>query len=101
MPTFHTESSGTGSHSPTFREDARRIIRRCVGATDEHAVILTGNGPPVRSTHKPGARCIHIPAVSTNRYHLIDSTPPGERPVVFIGPFEHHSNELPWRGVDC
>jgi selenocysteine lyase/cysteine desulfurase len=23
--------------------------------------------------------------------------PPDERPVVFIGPFEHHSNELPWR----
>src|SRR5208283_1851347 len=23
--------------------------------------------------------------------------PREERPVVFIGPFEHHSNELPWR----
>ena len=23
--------------------------------------------------------------------------PPSERPVVFIGPYEHHSNELPWR----
>jgi selenocysteine lyase/cysteine desulfurase len=23
--------------------------------------------------------------------------PAGERPVVFIGPYEHHSNELPWR----
>ena len=22
---------------------------------------------------------------------------PGERPVVFIGPYEHHSNELVWR----
>jgi selenocysteine lyase/cysteine desulfurase len=21
----------------------------------------------------------------------------GQRPVVFIGPYEHHSNELPWR----
>src|SRR3972149_1549351 len=23
--------------------------------------------------------------------------PPGARPAGFIGPFEHHSNELPWR----
>ncbi len=23
--------------------------------------------------------------------------PPGSRPVVFVGPYEHHSNELPWR----
>ena len=21
----------------------------------------------------------------------------GRRPVVFVGPYEHHSNELPWR----
>src|SRR6185369_9135152 len=31
------------------------------------------------------------------RYHLVDRIPRGERPVVFIGPYEHHSNELPWR----
>lgn len=23
--------------------------------------------------------------------------PSGERPVVFVGPYEHHSKELPWR----
>ncbi len=25
------------------------------------------------------------------------SIPPASRPVVFVGPYEHHSNELPWR----
>src|SRR3989337_3121355 len=40
----HTESSGTGLQTTRFREDARRIIRRCVGAGEEHAVIFTGNG---------------------------------------------------------
>ena len=29
---------------------------------------------------------------------LPDSPPPArQRPVVFVGPYEHHSNELPWR----
>ena len=23
--------------------------------------------------------------------------PRAQRPIVFIGPYEHHSNELPWR----
>ena len=23
--------------------------------------------------------------------------PAGDRPLIFIGPYEHHSNELPWR----
>src|SRR6185503_20242602 len=31
------------------------------------------------------------------RHKLTDKIPESERPVVFIGPFEHHSNELPWR----
>ena len=28
---------------------------------------------------------------------LLDHIPIDQRPVVFIGPYEHHSNELPWR----
>ncbi len=93
----HTESSGTGLQTTRFREDARRIIRRCVGATDEHAVIFTGNGSTGAIDLMVRVLGIHIPAGLDDRYHLIDSIPPGERPVVFIGPFEHHSNELPWR----
>ena len=36
----HTESSGTGLQTSRFREEARSIIAKCVGATDEHAVLL-------------------------------------------------------------
>jgi selenocysteine lyase/cysteine desulfurase len=32
-----------------------------------------------------------------DRYQLQGHIPAAERPVVMIGPFEHHSNELPWR----
>jgi hypothetical protein len=40
---------------------------------------------------------LRIPAALDDRYHLSKHIPRDERPVVFIGPFEHHSNELPWR----
>ncbi len=40
---------------------------------------------------------LRIPDGLDGRYHLSDRIPAEERPVVFIGPFEHHSNELPWR----
>lgn len=40
----HTESSGTGLQTTRFRENARRIVREAVGATDEHAVIFCGSG---------------------------------------------------------
>ena len=40
----HTESSGTGLQTTRFREDARRIIADCVGATDDYVVLFTGSG---------------------------------------------------------
>ena len=35
--------------------------------------------------------------ISTRATSSATRIPEAERPVVFIGPFEHHSNELPWR----
>ena len=40
---------------------------------------------------------IRLPADLDDRYDLARLIPADERPVVFIGPYEHHSNELPWR----
>src|SRR5690606_12903985 len=40
---------------------------------------------------------IRLPADLAARHALLDQIPRDQRPVVFIGPYEHHSNELPWR----
>src|SRR4029079_10607690 len=40
---------------------------------------------------------LRIPADLDRRYDLRSRIPAAERPVVFIGPYEPHSNELPWR----
>src|SRR6185503_2491278 len=40
---------------------------------------------------------LRVPAGLDDRYGLSARIPADERPVVFVGPFEHHSNELPWR----
>jgi len=93
----HTESSGTGLQTTRFREEAREIIRRCVRATDEHAVIFCGSGTTGAIDRLVGILNLRIPHDLDVRYGLSTHIPPGERPVVFIGPFEHHSNELPWR----
>ncbi len=93
----HTESSGTGLQTTRFREDARRIIARCVGATDDHAVLFAGSGSTGAIAKMIGVLGIRIPCTIDDAYNLSDSIPAEERPVVFIGPFEHHSNEIPWR----
>jgi selenocysteine lyase/cysteine desulfurase len=93
----HTESSGTGLQTTRFRAEARRIVKEAVGATDEHVVLFVGSGSTGaidRLVHVLGLR---LPEQLDERYDLAARIPAAERPVVFIGPYEHHSNELPWR----
>ncbi|MFV2039319.1 MAG: aminotransferase class V-fold PLP-dependent enzyme, partial [Acidimicrobiales bacterium] len=93
----HTESSGTGLQTSRFREDAREIIASCVGAGDEHAVLFCGSGTTGAVAKLVGVLGLRIPSTLDDRFHLSDNIAADERPVVFIGPYEHHSNELPWR----
>ena len=94
----HTETSGTGLQTTRFREDARDIIKRCIGANnDEHAVIFAGNGATGAVDRLIGILGLRIPDSLEQEYHLGDAIPANRHPVVFVGPYEHHSNELPWR----
>lgn len=94
----HTETSGTGLQTTRFREDARAIIRDSVGASvDEHAVIFAGSGATGAVDRLIGILGLRIPNELDVRFGLSDAIPVAERPVVFVGPYEHHSNELPWR----
>jgi selenocysteine lyase/cysteine desulfurase len=98
----HTESSGTGLQTSRFREDARAIIADCVGATpDEHVVLFTGTGSTGAIDHLLRVLELRVPAGLDDRLGIQSQVPPAERPVVFIGPYEHHSNELPWRESRC
>ena len=93
----HTESSGTGLQTTRLREDARRIIADAVNGDESTCVIFCGSGSTAAINRLIGILNLRIPADLDRRYGLSDVIPEVERPVVFIGPFEHHSNELPWR----
>ena len=94
----HTETSGTGLQTTRFREDARSIVRESVGATiEEHAVIFAGTGATGAIDRLIGILGLRIPDELDKRFGLTDSIPLDERPVILVGPYEHHSNELPWR----
>jgi selenocysteine lyase/cysteine desulfurase len=93
----HTQTSGTGRQTTRFREDARRLVGQAFGAGEEHVVLFTGTGSTGAIDHLIRALGIRLPAELDARYALSAHIPASERPVVFIGPYEHHSNELPWR----
>ena len=93
----HTETSGTGRQTTRFREEARSIIKAAVGAGSDDVLIFTGSGATGAVHTLIEVMNLCLPADLSDRYGLLDDIPPEERPVVFIGPYEHHSNELPWR----
>ena len=93
----HTESSGTGLQTTRLREEARQVIHDALGADDDYVVIFAGSGCTGAIDRLIGILNLRIPADLDERHKLSESIPAAERPVIFIGPYEHHSNELPWR----
>ena len=94
----HTESSGTGLQTTRLREDARRDHpRRGRRRRADRASSSPGPAPPAAIDKLVGILGMRIPAELDDAYRLRRQIPADQRPVVFIGPFEHHSNELPWR----
>ena len=91
----HTESSGTGLQTSRLREDSRNLVRNALNGGPETAIIFTGSGSTGAIDKLIGIMNLRIPADLDARYHFSEQIT--DRPVVFIGPFEHHSNELPWR----
>jgi len=93
----HTESSGTGLQTTRLREDARRIIRDGLGGDESTIVLFCGSGATAAVDKLVRILGLRIPCQLEDAYKLSAQIPTHARPAVFIGPFEHHSNELPWR----
>ncbi len=100
MPLYantHTETSGTGRQTTRFREEARAIVKAAVGGGPDDVVIFCGAGATGAINKLVDILNLRLPADLDERYGLSAHIPADQRPVVFIGPYEHHSNELPWR----
>jgi selenocysteine lyase/cysteine desulfurase len=93
----HTESSGTGLQTTRLREEARAIIRESLGGDEDTVVLFAGSGCTGAIAKLIGVLGLRIPSALDDAYALTEHIPPAQRPVVFIGPYEHHSNEIPWR----
>lgn len=97
----HTETSFTGAQTTKLREQAREQIRSSVNGQPEDQVIFCGSGATAAINKLIDILNLKLPSSLNERYQLEQQIPEQERPVVFIGPYEHHSNELPWRESIC
>ena len=106
----HTEDDITGAES-TFRlHQAEKIIKNQVNAGSDYVIIETGAGATgaihylqqllgiyIPPAGKEMRRTILTDCFGSDWYEEYSACLMNNRPVVFVGPYEHHSNEISWR----
>lgn len=98
LPTYantHTEDSATGARTTHLAHAAARYLKRAVHAGDDYAIAFPGTG--ATGAIKRLQEILGVAVPCSRREALLGALAPGERPVVFVGPYEHHSNEVSWR----
>lgn len=81
----HTEASYCGAFMTGLRQQARAVIAAHCKAGDRFSTIFTGSGATA-GLNKLVA-LLDLPGAVAS----------GQSPLALIGPYEHHSNILPWR----
>ena len=81
----HTEASYCGSFCTRTRLAARQYLAAELGANDDYSVLFTGSGATAGIN-----RLVSL-------LGLPEMVREGRQVVVLVGPYEHHSNLLPWR----
>jgi len=90
----HTEDSATGACMTSLVHDAARVIKACLGAED-CKLLFCGTGSTAAIKRLQEILGLVVP--EGLREPFIAALDPGARPLVFVGPYEHHSNEVSWR----
>jgi len=104
----HTEDDYSGKYLTQLFHQAQKRIKEHVNAGPEGKVICVGSGSTGALKKLQEIIGVTIPPVTRERiFQSIDrlgsdckevwERAQGDRPIVFIGPYEHHTNELMWR----
>lgn len=106
----HTEDDTTGVVTTARLSRAEETIKRLVHADELYKLVMAGSGSTGAVHRLQQILGVYLPPAGRDAFekqiaryfsraecrsfirHLSD-----RRPVVFVGPYEHHSNEISWR----
>lgn len=91
----HTEDSATGAHSTHLTHEAQEYIKAQLGGDQSCKLVFCGSGSTAAVRRMQDI--LGLSVGSAHRAAVLAAMPEHERPVVFVGPYEHHSNEVSWR----
>ena len=115
----HTEDVFTGKTMTALLKDAENTIKECVNAGPHGKIVLTSFGSTGGVNKLMQILGVYWPPATRERVgevlkSCLERNPEGvecnqdlhnfmhkNKPIVFVGPYEHHSNEIMWRQTLC
>ena len=98
LPTYgntHTSTTKTGRQSSDFVAEARTMIKNYLRCGKHDRLIFAGSGATAGANKL--VTMLGLTASTVAARDAARELPEAERPLVLVGPYEHHSNLLPWR----
>lgn len=92
---IHTCDSYVGQRTTKMVHEASNYIKRCMGGGEDDAILFCGSGTTAAVKKLQEVMGITVPSIMRDK--VIKCLSNEERWVVFVGPYEHHSNLLSWR----
>ena len=105
----HTEDDFSGEQTTRMYHQAETMIKQAVNAGENGRIVLTGSGATGAINRLQEIIGVRVPPASQAlqqrlmaEYHqqhaeAYEAWFKNHQPVVFVGPYEHHSNEITWR----
>ncbi|MBE3605760.1 aminotransferase class V-fold PLP-dependent enzyme [Campylobacter sp. RM13119] len=94
----HSDSSSSAVATQNLYEESRKKLKQLLGLDDSFYLLPCGYGSTAAIKKFQELTGLYIPPKTRKRYHIKPTSNP---PLVIIGPYEHHSNEVSFREAMC
>jgi len=95
----HSEFAGNAKATSFNYDIARENLKKYLGLTNDFVLFPCGSGATGAIKKFQELLGLYIPPATRHRFNInVDDL---EKPLILVGPFEHHSNEISYREALC
>ena len=95
----HSQESSNAKATTFYYEQARTNLHKNLDLNEEFTVLPSGCGSTAAIKHFQEILGLYIPPATKKRYDI--KVKKSKLPLVIVGPYEHHSNEVSFREALC
>ena len=95
----HSKEASNADTTSNYYELARKNLAKCLELNDEFAILPSGCGTTAAIKKFQELLGIYIPPATIKRFGI--TVAKKKLPLIIVGPYEHHSNEVSYREALC